>query len=175
MNKIYVAADLHLGHKKLIEFEPLRSHFGTIEEHDETIIDNWNKIVNKKDTAYILGDVFFGHDGIEKIKRLNGYKHLVMGNHDQYPIELYQQVFNEIRGSMVVKNCILTHIPVHPQCVDRWDYNIHGHLYGKALPKSIIIGSNTAEISYYSKYICVSMEQTDLKPTLIDELIGEIS
>lgn len=56
----YIISDTHLGHHKILEFEPDRLQFcKDMEEHDQVILDNWNSVVTPKDTVYHLGDVFF--------------------------------------------------------------------------------------------------------------------
>lgn len=59
--------------------------FRSIEEHDETLIANWNSVVSPEDTVWHLGDVNLGKfdESIELVRRLNGHKHLVSGNHDR--------------------------------------------------------------------------------------------
>ena len=57
--------------------------FETIEEMNETIIKNWNAKVTGADTVFIVGDMFFRFKDVESIlRRLNGKKHLIIGNHD---------------------------------------------------------------------------------------------
>ena len=52
---------------------------------DETLIDNWNASVKQHDTVYILGDLFFRSKVTADVmlKRLNGKKNLIIGNHDK--------------------------------------------------------------------------------------------
>ena len=45
----YYIADLHFGCQNKYEGRTL--------EHDQLIIDNWNRIVTNADTVYILGDI----------------------------------------------------------------------------------------------------------------------
>lgn len=49
----YFISDLHLGHKNVLKFD--NRPFINIEEHDKTIIDNWNNKVNDNDDVYVLG------------------------------------------------------------------------------------------------------------------------
>lgn len=78
---IYLTSDLHLLHDKSFIWQP--RGFKSIEEHDETIIANWNRIINDDDDVYILGDLILGDndEGIEKLKRLKGKLHIIYGNH----------------------------------------------------------------------------------------------
>ena len=52
---IWFTSDLHLGHRAVINFQD--RPFGTVEEMNEALIKNWNFLVAKNDTVYILGDI----------------------------------------------------------------------------------------------------------------------
>lgn len=77
----FYIADLHFGCKNSYENRTL--------EHDQLIIDNWNKVVTNSDNVYILGDI--GRIGNNKdneylckcLSVLKGRKTLLLGNHDQ--------------------------------------------------------------------------------------------
>jgi len=92
MNKPFFTADPHYGHEAIIKHN--NRPFDTIEEHDETIISNYNSVVGKKDLCYILGD-FAWENHIKYLSRLNGKKILIMGNHDKMPQIAYKQ-FTEV-------------------------------------------------------------------------------
>ena len=53
---IYFTSDFHFCHNRDFIYE--RRGFSSIEEHDQTIIDNFNSIITDEDILYILGDVF---------------------------------------------------------------------------------------------------------------------
>jgi len=156
-SRVFGIADLHIGHKKVIEFESEYRPFKTIKEHDEFLIDSINSKVTKRDVLWILGDVAFGRTALEKVALINGTKKLIMGNHDKYPAREYLKYFSQIFGSVKYRDCILTHIPIHPNQFVRYKFNIHGHLHHETLKDP--------------RYICVSVEQTGLAPVLFDELI----
>src|SRR3990172_4248175 len=158
MNKIYVIADTHFGHNSIIRFESANRPFSTIEEHNRELVGRWNATVDKKDTVWHLGDVFFGKDSHVILGHLNGIKRLVLGNHDVYPNEVYARYFSKIFGAAELKDCILTHVPVHPyQLERRYRLNIHGHMHSKKMDDL--------------RYRCVSAEQTDLKPVLLSSIL----
>lgn len=48
---IFFTSDLHLGHENCIRL--CNRPFSSIEEMDETLIENWNYKVTGKDTVYI--------------------------------------------------------------------------------------------------------------------------
>jgi calcineurin-like phosphoesterase family protein len=155
MNRVFVIADTHFGHKKVIEFEPIARPFATIEEHDRALVERWNAMVKPKDTVWHLGDVFFGKDGHLPLASLHGLKRLVLGNHDHYPLAVYQQYFGKIYGAAEFGGCILTHVPVHScQLEARYRRNLHGHMHSKRLSDD--------------RYVCVSVENTGLAPMLME-------
>jgi calcineurin-like phosphoesterase family protein len=79
---IYYTSDLHLGHANIIKL--CGRPFANVEEMNDCLVKNWNGVVTKDDTVYILGDFAFRSAVSVKpvIKILNGAKHLVLGNHD---------------------------------------------------------------------------------------------
>jgi calcineurin-like phosphoesterase family protein len=161
MNRLFVTADTHFGHKKVIEFEAAHRPFTTIEEHDRELVRRWNAVVKKKDTVWHLGDVLFGADAFLLLRELNGIKKLVMGNHDQYPTSKYLEHFTKVVAGYEHGGCLLTHIPVHEsQLFARYKANIHGHLHHKQVGDP--------------RYICVSVEQTGLAPVLLTDVIRRL-
>lgn len=81
-DKVFFTSDLHLSHKNIIKY--CNRPFSSVEEMNEAIINNWNKVVPEDGITFVLGDCVFG--GREKWKeffsRLNGSKYLIRGNHD---------------------------------------------------------------------------------------------
>lgn len=81
MNKIFIISDLHLGHANIIKLA--NRPFKTVEEMDNKIISNWNKVVGKDDLVYVLGDFCFkGKNADYYLNKLNGKIFLIKGNHD---------------------------------------------------------------------------------------------
>jgi len=163
MSKVYVVSDTHFGHRKIIEFEPIARPFTTIEEHDSVLVERWNAVVTKYDTVWHLGDVFFGKNGHHILAALNGHKNLVLGNHDHYPLAVYQQYFGKICGAAEYEGCLLTHVPVHPNQMYRYRKNIHGHMHSKCVMKT----HEACDDERDERYVCVSMERIGLAPVLM--------
>lgn len=88
---IFFTSDLHLGHENCIRL--CNRPFSSIEEMDETLIENWNHKVTGKDTVYILGDLIYRSQKPpeEYLRRLRGKKHLILGNHDRGWIGVVRQ------------------------------------------------------------------------------------
>src|SRR5699024_5109940 len=80
----FFTSDTHFYHARILELGEGRP-FKSIQEHNEMLILNWNKLVMPEDTVYHLGDVALGPwpRGLVCVSRLNGYKKLVPGNHDR--------------------------------------------------------------------------------------------
>lgn len=160
MSKVYVASDTHFGHKNIIGFEATHRPYATILEHDRDLVARWNARVTKRDTVWHLGDVFFGKDGHLILAELNGYKKLVLGNHDHYPLSVYQSYFGKIHGAAEFDGCLLTHVPIHENQMYRYRKNIHGHMHSKC-----VMTYDGYEPD--SRYVCVSMERIGLAPVLM--------
>lgn len=95
---VWFTSDLHLGHNKPFLYEP--RGFKNIQEHDNAIIENWNKIIRPNDKVYVLGDLMLNDNeaGIEKIKQLKGQIYVVRGNHDsEVRVNLYNNCNNIIK------------------------------------------------------------------------------
>ena len=89
---IFVTSDTHFYHNNIIRYDNLP--FKNPEEMNEMIIAEWNKRVQPCDEVYHLGDVFFcGKEDAKAIMdRLNGTKHLIMGNHDKHGVKWFYDV-----------------------------------------------------------------------------------
>lgn len=164
MSIVRFIADLHLSHANMA----LHRGFATVEEHDEHIIAQWNSVVSKRDVTYILGDVTMEKKSpYALLDRLNGVKHVVLGNHDrrQDVPHLLQHV-ESVGGMIQYKGIMLTHCPIHPMELDyRFNKNIHGHIHEKVVMKML---DGWEEID--DRYICVSCERVDYKPKSLEEL-----
>ena len=156
MGRIFVISDLHLGHKNMAT----KRGFDSVEEHDNFIISQWNKVVLKKDTVWILGDITMEKSApYQLLDKLNGYKKVVLGNHDQpqHSKKLLNYV-NSVCGMTKYKGLILSHCPIHERELEIFGCkNIHGHVHEKSLDDS--------------RYINVSCEAVNYTPVPIDSLI----
>lgn len=166
--RTWVAADHHFSHPNIVKFADANgklirgSLWSTSEEHDEAVIARHNDLVDPGDRVYLLGDVAIARRGIKSLGRLNGRLVLVKGNHDIFKIDEYLPFVDDIRSCVVQKDkdgnkVILSHVPIHPDCLERWGTNIHGHLHQNKINDP--------------RYICVSLEHTDYKPIEIHEAL----
>ena len=126
MSKVYFTSDWHFGHKTILKYRDFKS----IEEHNRTFIDNFNKTVKKRDTVFFLGDIVFTEKDLELLKELRYCKKvLYLGNHDTLDVLKYREYFDEVHALRSYKNFWLSHCPIHPSELRRRIGCIHGHLH----------------------------------------------
>jgi calcineurin-like phosphoesterase family protein len=113
--------------------------FNSIDEMDNTILKNINSIVTNNDDLYLDGDICYksGKDPIEYLRKMNGKKHLIIGNHDGKILNSPEcrKCFVEIDKILTTKDkvkgtdkmIVLCHYPMV-----EWDGFFRGsiHLYG---------------------------------------------
>ena len=117
----YYIGDLHFGHQNIIKFD--KRPYELVEDMDDDLIYQWNKVINKDDDVYILGDMsWHGPTETENIlKQLKGNKHLVIGNHDHIWLSDATKAYFETIEHIIKINdhidsdtykVIMTHYPV---------------------------------------------------------------
>jgi len=171
MADIWFISDTHFGHRNILTFKeedgrPVRGQFSTVEEMNEHMINEWNKLVKPQDKVYHLGDVGFGsfiNDGI--LYRLTGKKRLVLGNHDDRYLKNneFTKHFDKIMLWRVFKgfDFICTHVPLREdQFRDGCTFNVHGHIHTRPLASK--------------NHAAVCVELTDYRPLHLDEVMQKI-
>jgi calcineurin-like phosphoesterase family protein len=131
----WFTSDLHFWHTNIIKYQ--RKGFGSVEEMNETLIQNWNSVVKPHDEIYILGDMFFCGVGKaqEIMGRLSGDKKLITGNHDRRMASSVKRMFSWVKDAYPLKVnhpkykgiIELLHYPMA-----EWASSTHGryHLFG---------------------------------------------
>lgn len=133
MSATWFVADLHFGHKRVAKirgFEDDESNPAKAEEvHDEAVFQSWARVVQPKDTVYVLGDISGGHGwaehyALDLLSILPGEKHLIAGNHDSVAsihrngykrVEEFRKVFTSVRDFARIRlnrtDILLSHYP----------------------------------------------------------------
>lgn len=115
----FYISDLHFFHENMNHSMDNRG-FESAEAMNEYMIKQWNKKVRNNDDVVILGDLSMerGSKTSEVVRRLNGRKYLIVGNHDKYLddrsfdktlfewIEPYKEIKDDKR------KVILSHYPI---------------------------------------------------------------
>lgn len=97
---VFYTADTHWFHSNILKY--CNRPFQNVIEMNEVLIENWNKKVSKNDLVYHLGDFAFVTcvEELEIIlKRLNGRKILIQGNHDRSKIVKNTNLFEFVTNS----------------------------------------------------------------------------
>lgn len=143
---IFITSDYHVFHNNklggIIHMD--KRPFKDLDEMHETLINNWNNVVNDDSIVFYLGDISFGRleSTIWFLKQLKGKIYLVKGNHDD------ERILNKISNNFQVitdyiklsvkdeenprkwQDIIMSHYPILS-----WDkshysaYMLHGHCH----------------------------------------------
>lgn len=169
MPSVYLIADTHFGHKGVCHFlrpdgTKLRP-WDNADDMDKEMVTRWNATVKPTDKVYVLGDAVINRKALVTFSLLHGDKVLIKGNHDIFKPKDYAGIFRDIRAYHVMAGYLLSHIPVHPHSLERWNGNIHGHTHA-----GVVLDS-------YGKpdvrYLCVSAEHQNFTPLLFERVVDK--
>lgn len=132
--QVWIWSDQHFGHKNIIRFS--NRPYPTLDLMHECMILNHNDYVEPGDVVIWVGDVAFLNDNAanELLRKCNGYKILILGNHDINHGKVKKLDFDEIHllkhinfkyGHSNTFDFVFTHYPCHN--FDDRTMNIHGH------------------------------------------------
>lgn len=130
--KFFTLSDTHFGHAKIIDY--CNRPFSSVEEMDEAMIKNWNETVSNNDTVLHLGDFGLGNKEYiaSIVKRLNGKKILILGNHDNWSEQTYRDMgFHTVSRFPILWNdfYLLSHAPL-PPISDKLPFmQLYGHVH----------------------------------------------
>lgn len=169
MPTTFLIADPHFGHigvtKFLCDDGSKMRPWDCPDEMDNALVQNWNSVVRPQDRVYVLGDVVINRRCLPTIARCNGKKVLVKGNHDIFKLHEYAEYFDDIRGTWMVSNLLLSHIPVHAGSFGRCVANVHGHLHYRQVTNGELVDP---------RYVCVSVEQINYTPVTLESVLEEV-
>lgn len=176
---IWFTSDLHLFHNQ--EFIYKERGFDSIEEMNSEIERLWNEVVDDDDEVYVLGDLMVcgkggsNEAGMDIVRRLNGKKHVILGNHDtKARIALYEreECIMDVQYATMFRykgyNFYLSHFP-----------SITTNLQHETLKQGVInlFGHTHSKEKFYNDIpfmYNVSVDAHDNSPVSIDEALKEI-
>lgn len=145
---IYVTADSHFGHKKIIDYE--ERPFTSANEMAASMIYFWNATVRYEDTVIHLGDFSLlpPEETIAICRGLNGSIILINGNHDHRTRSFWEDragILKWFKRPQYLDGIWLTHQvdwtePYDPRIrigklehiqIQEEDTVLHGHVHGK--------------------------------------------
>lgn len=160
-DNVWVWSDQHFGHYNIIDFCD-RPFMGTM-SMDEHMVSNFNEYVGENDCSIWVGDVSF--DKMERtnqlLDRCNGYKILVVGNHDigkhggvaQMNFDEHHFIFcidDDIRP------LVITHYPMYNLLMP-W-FNICGHVH------------NNRDVTLTDQQYNVGVDVQNFKPENLEDI-----
>lgn len=166
---IWVISDTHFNHANIIQY--CNRPFDNVHHMNETIVENWNKLVKPEDIVYHCGDVYFAKkaDSTNILGRLNGRKRLILGNHDDGKDKLLLSTFQKILAWRMFPEfgLLLSHFPVHRDSLfahkrEESLVNVHGHIHEK-----LVLLENSHPDTRYKN---VSVEHTGYAPVNIETI-----
>lgn len=176
---IWFWSDLHIGHKCESWENPLWKNrgFESVEEHDQTLIDRWNKNIKEDSTVFHLGDIMFGYNGqqrltsllqtlnfnklflfggnhhagfkqlLEQSDELNGVSYLTFGHKQVYFVPNYLEIM--VCGQPIV----LSHYAIASwNGQSKNSFMLHGHSHGS------LYKNDLGKILYQAKILDVGVE-----------------
>ncbi len=177
---IWFTSDYHLNHKNIIAY--CDRPFSSIDEMNEEIISRHNALVKPDDIVIDVGDFSMNEKIVESsIKRLNGHRTLVPGNHDrcyrkhggsarwqkQYIAWGFDRVVQQHSMMIAGQDVLIDHMPYvaderhaeryaafRPKDEGRW--LLHGHVHG-------LWGQR-------GRMLNVGVDVRDFRPMHIDEI-----
>jgi calcineurin-like phosphoesterase family protein len=116
----WFTSDHHFGHANIIKY--CDRPFADVDEMNEALVANWNRLVGETDTVYYLGDFSLKLSIMERYApRLKGRKILIAGNHDScHPsqhdgkwgnVGIYRKYFDGVFEEYDWEGLLLHHIP----------------------------------------------------------------
>ena len=178
MGKIWLTSDLHLGHDRDFIWGP--RGFNSVEEHDETIIKNWNELVSPDDEVWCLGDLMLGdnYTGCQKLNQLAGTIYILAGNHDT---STRVQMYANLRPTILTMGLAYIlkyqgyrfYLSHYPTIVGNYDAD-------KPLKQRVIglCGHSHVQDPFYDAdkglIFHVELDTNNNKPWLLDDIIEDI-
>ena len=168
----FIISDSHWLHDNIVKY------CGRPSDHEDRMVENWNKVVGPDDLVVHLGDLVFGPRKPEACSAqfykyssaLNGNKVMVRGNHDSMSDEWYEShgfpVVNPFDLTIKHKGFRVTFSHIPYVLTYKNEINIHGHTHS----------SNFRGLT--DQHINVSVEVRDYTPQpaefLLDYTINKI-
>ncbi len=174
MATIWFSSDHHFHHENIIKYGDRPFH--TLHDMNETLIENHNKVIKPSDHWYCLGDVTTLRDnqgrGLDILRRLNGHKRLILGNHDHYKMKFYLDHFEKVMAMNRLGDMWFMHVPCHPLNVGSAKAIVHGHIHQRQAPPVVEFnGYHDNQVkSRIVPYINISVEAINYTPISLEQL-----
>jgi len=184
--KNFFTSDWHLGHEKMLR-GVRGSKFNSVEEHDNTVINNILEITKPGDNLYFLGDAFWKYTSQQvqetmiKFKKHRINLFWILGNHDKISWTKFGVVkwAGQIKDITIEKQLItLCHYPM--LVYHRSHYggmNLYGHIHIQDHTWNVIHGdpiTRNFHDFFMGKALNVNVELHDYKPLEFEQVLEAV-
>lgn len=137
MGRSFFTSDTHYFHANIIKYS--NRPFTNVDEMNKHMIKAWNEKVQSGDTVYHLGDFGFtnGTDAANIVRRLNGNKILIWGNHDKSLrkdksfVGMWGSTHEILEITIQGQHIVLFHYPIMSwNRMFHGSWHLHGHCHG---------------------------------------------
>lgn len=169
----FFTSDTHFYHANIIRF--CNRPFNDVEQMNETLIANWNRVVQPEDTVFHLGDFCLGGSAewTKILNRLNGKIYLILGNHDiknirQGYMRRFEEVAMQMRIEIGKQSIYLNHYPfLSYGGAYRGVWQLFGHVHSS--PNST--GEDTPRLNMlFPTQYDVGVDNNDFTPVSYEEV-----
>lgn len=150
-HKTFVISDLHFGHSNIISY--CKRPFSNVSHMDREMTRRWNDTVGIYDTTYVVGDFAKSNIG-SHIKRLNGNKIFIKGNHDNHLANAFPfHILNTGSEYVLLIHCddpnyYLNRNETTRGILRRWgSWIIHGHYHNNQMTTHPLINKPHRKIN----------------------------
>ena len=156
---VFFTSDTHFGDHRVLNLYP--RPFGSVAEMDAEMTRRWNAVIGEADEVWHLGDFArTAKQATDLLSRLNGRKHLVLGNNDPPAVQHLGWASVSAYAERVVDgvSLVLCHFPFRNwNGMHRGAVNLHGHSHGRLKPL----------LRQYD----VGVDVRDFRPVRLDDLL----
>jgi len=178
----WFSADIHIDHTNCLHLA--NRPFSSIQDMENTIVDNFNKKIKPDDVLYLLGDVCLGKKTswirfLDKLVCRNVI--LLIGNHDKWsciPKDKILMVAEFVRLRIHGRILILSHYPYRCSWFRAFWKRLHPAVVSKKRPKDtglwLLHGHDhrkTALCDYHPRQINVGVDAHNFFPVSINDII----
>lgn len=168
----YITSDLHIGHKKILQY--CNRPFEDIKTMESALITNYNRIVSPTNIGFLVGDLFWGssHKEFNKfITQLNGIKWIIPGNHDKPSCfknlpedckllsDIVYLYVNNIPKYVVSHFPLVTYSGINRNCI-----NLHGHIHSGPLTAQSLLNIGFDSTFTSPNHLDIGVDNHNFKP-----------
>ena len=169
----FFTSDTHFYHTNIIKY--CNRPFKDVEQMNEVMIANWNRVIGTDDTVFHLGDFCLGGaaEWTKILDRLNGKIYLIMGNHDlknirQGFISRFEHVAMQMHIEVGKQRIYLCHFPF--LCFEGW-YKEVWQLFGHVHTRKNNTGNDACRLQYlYPTQYDVGVDNNNFTPVSFEQV-----